>query len=121
MSAAQYIEYPADDGLIIGDDITLLHNVLDSAGAPQNLTGYTVNLRIRDSEQASASRVSKATGGSGITLGNYLGTNDRTSTTLAAADTANFTPRTYWFELDVTTPGGLTRTVAHGPMVWRRR
>lgn len=69
-------------------------DVEDSAGAAQAMSGWTLAYVWRD-ERGNVV-VSKATGGSGITVGNGSGTNDRATVTIDRTDTISLQGRYRW-------------------------
>lgn len=69
-------------------------NVTDENGAAQNMTGWSLAYVWRDVRGAIV--FSKATGGSGITIGNGAGTNDRATTAIDAADTQGLAGEYSW-------------------------
>lgn len=84
----------------VGAAKTLRVDVLDSTGAAQNMTGWSLAAVLRAGDidangMNGAAKVSLATGGSGITIGNGSGTNDRASLAFAYADTKDLAPGTY--------------------------
>lgn len=84
----------------VGAAKTLRINVTDSAGAAQTMTGWSLQFVLRQGDldaggQNGAAKVTKATGGSGITIGNGSGTDDRASVALTYADTSNLPPGIY--------------------------
>jgi hypothetical protein len=72
-------------------------DVLDSTGAAQNMTGWSLAFVIRDAQ--GAEKLSKTTGGGTISIGNGSGTGDRATVTLVNADTQNLQPGRYEWAL----------------------
>lgn len=87
----------------VGEARTLRYDVVDSAGSPQNMTGFALLWELAD--QDGVVQVSKTSGGGGITIGNGDGTNDRATVTVAQADTEALTPGTYTHRLRRTDAG----------------
>lgn len=69
-------------------------DVEDSAGAPQTMTGWSLSYVWRVQVTGELA-FSKATGGSGITIGNGSGTDDRATVTIDRADTVNLEGTVY--------------------------
>lgn len=61
---------------------------VDGGSTPQTMTGWALEFMVT---QLTSEILSKTTG-SGITIGNGSGTDDRATITVAAADTANWAP-----------------------------
>lgn len=80
----------------IGEDRTFVYAVTDSAGAAQNMTGWSLTWELLD-RRGGTVVLTKSTSGSGITLGNGAGTNDYATVTIADTDTEALTggPGTY--------------------------
>lgn len=72
-------------------------DVEDSAESPQNMTGWTLSYVWREANGQLA--FSKGTGGSGITIGNGSGTNDRATVTIDRADTQGLRGSVYSWAL----------------------
>jgi hypothetical protein len=66
-------------------------------GTPQNLTGYTAAMQVRESLNATSTILSLTTG-SGITLGGSAGT---IAIAISAATTAGFVPGVYLYDLEL--------------------
>lgn len=72
-------------------------NNFDSAGAAQNMGGWSLSYVWRAGPLATDRLLfSKATGGSGITIGNGSGTNDRATVTIDRADTIGLRGKVWW-------------------------
>ena len=75
--------------LYVGADQSLLIDVEQSdLTTPQTMTGWALAFVLRSSDDRLV--VNKATGGSGITIGNGAGTNDRATVALADTDTTGW-------------------------------
>lgn len=88
----------------------------EGGATPQAMTGWSVAFVVRRRSD-NALVVSKATGGSGITIGDGVGTNDRATVTIGETDITGWTPgREY--------KGALWRTDTDVPLwagpVWLR-
>lgn len=82
----------------IGEDKTINIDVNQSDGTtPQAMTGWALTWELKDSPNG-AIKVSK-TVGSGITIGNGDGTNDRAAIAIADTDTEPLNPGTYYHQL----------------------
>lgn len=90
------------------------HDIEDSAGDPQNMTGWSLGFAIYTTSDVA--RVSKATGGSGITIGNGSGTNDRATVTLTHADTRDLKSGLYQWAL-WRTDAGFENVLGFGTLV----
>ncbi len=76
--------------LFLNADSTVQVNVKQSDGTTaQTMTGWALAFRLRRNNDDSLV-VSKATGGSGITIGNGSGTDDRATIAIADTDTAGW-------------------------------
>lgn len=72
-------------------------NVVDSAGSPQSMSGWSLSYVWRAGPSAVDRLLfSKATGGSGITVGNGSGTNDRATVTIDRTDVVGIRGRVWW-------------------------
>lgn len=72
-------------------------NVVDSSGAAQAMSGWTLAYVWRAGPSAVDRLIfSKATGGSGITVGNGSGTNDRATVTIDRADVIGVRGKVWW-------------------------
>lgn len=71
-------------------------DVVDSAGSPQSMSGWSLAYVWRD---ATGSPVVSKTSGSGISTGNGAGTSDRATVTIDAADTASLIGQKYSWAL----------------------
>ncbi len=76
--------YRASDHTVRVDVVTV-----DGGATPQTMTGWALAFRLRRNNDDSLV-VSKATGGSGITIGNGSGTDDRATIAIADTDTADW-------------------------------
>lgn len=107
--------------LYMAADQTPYWNVTTTPGGatPQTMTGFSLAFVIRDSKPGGSLVVSKATGGSGITIGDGNGTNDRATVTLAETDIPTSWPEGKHYR------GSLWRTDVDVPIwdgvVWLRR
>lgn len=131
--------FTKDDDLIIGDDIALEFEVFDDdlvvdddgayvAGTPIDVSGWTLAFALRTTNTATGAAVlSKATGGSGITITGTFDANHADNTqrvVVAIADTDTYSdagevliaPKTYFYSLKRTNAGS-EKTVAFGKFV----
>lgn len=83
------------------------------AYAPVNLTGYTAALQLR-SLPSDPTAVLSLTTGSGITLTALKGQIDVHAT---AAQTTNIDEGTYYYDLEITSAGGIVTRVAQGQII----
>lgn len=79
-SGRKQVNFPA------GSKRTHRIDVVDSAGSAQNMGGWSLAYVWRDSNGYPV--LSKATGGSGVTIGNGTGTNDRATVSIDRTDTS---------------------------------
>lgn len=77
----------------VGADLAPTYDVTNAAGSPQAMTGWALAYVWRDRDGRRV--LAKATGGSGITIGNGSGTDDRATIALDPADTAALAPGRY--------------------------
>jgi hypothetical protein len=87
-----------------GDSKTIEVAITDADGNAVMLTGATAIYTIREAITSTTALVTKATGGSGITI-----SGSTVTITLAAADTASLAG-TYYHELEITDTGGNVST-----------
>ena len=84
--------------ILIGSAKTFTDDVKQADGTTaQSMTGWSLEFVIRRDDDLAL--VTKATGGSGITIGNGVGTDDRATIVVAAVDTLGLTPG--WFTYGV--------------------
>lgn len=74
--------------LIIGADQQLVIDVVDADGLPQVQTGWAEQFVLRSTDGRLVAN--KASGGSGVTIGNGAGTNTRATIELADTDTVGW-------------------------------
>lgn len=84
-----------------GDDKTLIIPVTNAAAAAVSLTGAAVVWKLMDNGPGGTVRITKQSGGSGITLTTTTATNDTINITLDPADTASLAGQ-YYHECQVT-------------------
>lgn len=80
----------ASDRLIPGEDKVLEFLIVDAAGAPLDVSTFTLEWVL---EKAETDILTKS--GAAITVANGDGTNDAVSVAIDSADTAGLEPRTY--------------------------
>ena len=83
----------------VGEDHTLQIDVVDSAGAVKNMTGWSLTWSLTRKRGEGPTIISKTTGASQITIGNGSGTGDRATVTVARADTVDLAPGRYYHSL----------------------
>lgn len=93
----------------IGEDRSLVIDVTSDGTTPQTMTGWALTWELMDRKGGTA-LITKATGGSGITIGNGSGTNDRATVVITDADTEAITQGagTYYHVLRRTDSGSET-------------
>ena len=93
-----------EERLFIGEDRTINIDVNEADGhTPQTMTGFALTWELKDSITGTV-RVTK-TVGSGITIGNGDGTDDRAAIALADTDTEGLTAGTLFHHLRRTDAG----------------
>ena len=90
-SGRKQVNFPA------GSKRTHRIDVVDSAGAAQSMSGWTLAYVWREVNGQIA--FSKTSGGGGITVGNGSGTNDRATVTIDRTDTAGLRGTRYNWSL----------------------
>lgn len=97
--------------LFVGEDKVLTFTAVNDAGAPVDITGWSLAWALRrDPGESGAALVSKTTG-AGITITNP--TAGVCTVTIAASDTLALLPGVYWHALART---GTATVVARGPV-----
>ena len=104
-----------DQNLYIGEDRTINVDVNQSDGTPQPMTGWALTWELTD--RAGGTVLLTKTVGSGITIGNGDGTDDRAAITLADGDTEGLTDGAgiYYYYLR-RTDGDSEVNMAFGPV-----
>ena len=84
---------------------------------PQDLTGYTARMMVREHEEASTAILELTNANGGIVLNNTTKT-----ITIVVTDTqsALLTPGTYYYDLEVESAGGDTKELVHGTITVER-
>lgn len=100
------------DDFFTGEDKTLQWTIDDSTGAVVNITGWTIQFKLFDSE-GGAVQVTKSASLSAPTGGVC-------TVALAAADTSGLTAGTHWYTLTRTNAGSNT-VLAYGDFELRSR
>lgn len=104
--------------LFIAADQVIQVDVVDSAAAVQVMTGWALAAVVRSTDGTLV--VGKATGGSGITIGNGDGTGDRATITLTDTDLTGWPPgRAYEWAL-WRTDAGTDVPLAYGQCTLKR-
>jgi hypothetical protein len=85
------------------------------ATVPVNLTGYTAALQIRSLPEDPTAVLSLATGGNGITI--PTPTNGTVEVSATAAQTRAIIPGTYYYDIEITSQGGIVYRLAQGQVV----
>lgn len=98
------------DEWYIGADKILRFTVVDAAGATQIITGWTVRFTMAKHVEDDP-LITKATGGSGISLSNP--TEGILDVSIVAADTEDMNPGTYYYSL-WRTDSGAADVLAYG-------
>jgi len=101
----------ARGSLFVGADSTWRVTVTDSAGAAQTMTGWALELTLREHRSDGKGRQVFST--SSVTLSDSAGTNDRASFPIADTDTDNLSPGTYDWAVYRTDAGSET-VLAYG-------
>lgn len=95
------------DNLTIGEDRPLAYDVKQSDDTTaQTMTGWALTWELLDRRGGNVV-LTKTTAGGSIVIGNGVGTNDRATVSIAAADTLalSFGAREYWCTLRRTDAG----------------
>jgi hypothetical protein len=104
------------DGFFRGEDKSIVFDIVNAVGDPQDITGWTVSFRVASSKFGAA--IIQKTVGSGITLTDP--TAGRLTVVLASADTVAFTndgsDADYSYVLRRTNAGSRTE-LAYGALV----
>lgn len=85
------------------------------ATVPVNLTGYTAALQIRSLPEDPTAVLSLATGGNGITI--PTPTNGTVEVHATAIQTRAIIPGTYYYDIEITSQGGIVYRLAQGQVV----
>lgn len=85
------------------------------ATVPVNLTGYTAALQIRSLPEDPTAVLSLATGGNGITI--PTPTNGTVEVHATAVQTRAIIPGTYYYDIEITSQGGIVYRLAQGQVV----
>lgn len=85
------------------------------ATVPVNLTGYTAALQIRSLPEDPTAVLSLATGGNGITI--PTPTNGTVEVHATAAQTGAIIAGTYYYDIEITSQGGIVYRLAQGQVV----
>lgn len=85
------------------------------ATVPINLTGYTAALQIRSLPEDPTAVLSLATGGNGITI--PTPTDGTVVVQATAAQTRAIIPGTYYYDIEITSTGGIVYRLAQGQVV----
>ncbi len=85
------------------------------ATVPVNLTGYTAALQIRSLPEDPTAVLSLSTGGNGITIPTPL--NGTVEVQATAAQTRAIIPGTYYYDIEITSTGGIVYRLAQGQVV----
>ena len=85
------------------------------ATVPINLTGYTAALQIRSLPESPTAVLSLATGGNGITI--PTPTNGTVEVQATAAQTRAIVAGTYYYDIEITSAGGIVYRLAQGQVV----
>jgi hypothetical protein len=100
-----------------GDDIALVVTVTTDGTTAVDITAYTINYVLQNAVDQYTQRVSKATGGSGITITDAI--NGEFTVTLADTDTSTYSG-TYYHEAQVTDGSGNKYTVMTGTVTIKK-
>ena len=76
----------------VGANWQFQFDIKDATGAPQNVSAYVLRFVGRQPGPVGTLIVNRATGGSGITVGNGDGINDRVTVLVPVAETENAKP-----------------------------
>lgn len=102
-----------------GADFSTVITWRDEADVLVNLTGYSGEMDVREERADTATQIATFTDGNGrITLGGAAGT---ITLSMTAVDTAALTAGTGWFDLLLTTGGGLVTRLVEGVVVIAER
>jgi hypothetical protein len=85
------------------------------ATVPINLTGYTAALQIRSLPEDPTAVLSLSTGGNGITI--PTPTDGTVEVQATAAQTRAIIPGTYYYDIEITSTGGIVYRLAQGQVV----
>lgn len=85
------------------------------ATVPVNLTGYTAALQLRSLPEDPTAVLSLATGGNGITI--PTPTNGTVEVHATAAQTGAIIAGTYYYDIEITSQGGIVYRLAQGQVV----
>jgi hypothetical protein len=72
--------------LFVGEDRSLVFDVTSDGTTPQTMTGWSLTWELL-TRRGGTILITKSTGGSGITIGNGSGTNDRATVVVSDTDT----------------------------------
>jgi hypothetical protein len=111
MSLAGIYNITADRGATFTRTITLL----EQNGTPQNLTGYTAKMDVRETYDSNAVALQLSTTNNRITID---GTNGKISLNVAA-DNMALAPFQYVYDLEVTSSAGVVDRVVMGTFTVR--
>lgn len=102
-----------------GTDWSETFSILDSAGAAIDLTGYTLAGQVR-ATQSSAATLVFAFSFSISTTVVTVSVARATTTALTVGTTADSTASKFWYDYELTTPGGVRRRIQEGTLTIKR-